>query len=462
MALTIRSFHKRILDFIRYRQATRDMNTRYPDATPEEVSREDCCIICREDMRPWPQHTPEVAQSTTDHVPPANDERFRPKKLPCGHVLHFACLRSWLERQQNCPTCRAPVLVTPNAAQQPRILPNQEVRGPLQPNVQQQAPPNRRDGQPEVPLQNVFQLGPLRIIFGGRNITPNDNRRAVGTGMATAGDTAEVNRGPLISNQMNTQSSARLSVMTAVQLQQIEQQLSRELRNLQLQADQLHIVRALQQEYNRLRNLYAPQNSAVPAHIVHEGQRATSPAPSFRPNMPNIPILASNHRSPSIGSGHEHLPSGMTLPDGWTVLPLHPVVSSPIPLGVHASTLNRHTSTHLPSNHTATPSSEPGAVEGTSSASGRTNMDQAPNHSAGVNVDGAKGQADEPAPSRWDSSASATAPSHENGYIGQDTVPARMNSTVTSKNNLAEDGAGSMTEKGKGRAVMLEDADDDA
>lgn len=41
------------------------------------------------------------------------DQRSRPKKLPCGHVLHFACLRSWLERQQRCPTCRRPVLDEP-------------------------------------------------------------------------------------------------------------------------------------------------------------------------------------------------------------------------------------------------------------------------------------------------------------------------------------------------------------
>jgi E3 ubiquitin-protein ligase synoviolin len=24
--------------------------------------------------------------------------------LPCGHIFHFHCLRSWLERQQTCPT----------------------------------------------------------------------------------------------------------------------------------------------------------------------------------------------------------------------------------------------------------------------------------------------------------------------------------------------------------------------
>ena len=35
--LTARSFHRRIYDFLRYRNATRDMNTRYPDATAEDL-----------------------------------------------------------------------------------------------------------------------------------------------------------------------------------------------------------------------------------------------------------------------------------------------------------------------------------------------------------------------------------------------------------------------------------------
>ena len=32
------------------------------------------------------------------------------KRLACGHAFHARCLRSGLERQQSCPTCRAPVM----------------------------------------------------------------------------------------------------------------------------------------------------------------------------------------------------------------------------------------------------------------------------------------------------------------------------------------------------------------
>lgn len=60
----------------------------YPDATEEELQADDVCIICRESM-------------TT-----------AAKKLPCNHIFHTSCLRSWFQRQQTCPTCRRDVLRT--------------------------------------------------------------------------------------------------------------------------------------------------------------------------------------------------------------------------------------------------------------------------------------------------------------------------------------------------------------
>ncbi|KAJ6291165.1 hypothetical protein OIU76_023259 [Salix suchowensis] len=68
------------------------MNDRFPDATAEEIDASDAtCIICREEM-------------TTA------------KKLLCGHLFHVHCLRSWLERQHTCPTCRALVVPLENGA----------------------------------------------------------------------------------------------------------------------------------------------------------------------------------------------------------------------------------------------------------------------------------------------------------------------------------------------------------
>ncbi|PKA48849.1 E3 ubiquitin protein ligase RIN2 [Apostasia shenzhenica] len=92
---TFRNFRIRISDYIRYRKITSNMNERFPDATPEELSASDAtCIICREEM-------------------------VTAKKLVCGHLFHVHCLRSWLERQHTCPTCRA--LVVPPENNSPAI-----------------------------------------------------------------------------------------------------------------------------------------------------------------------------------------------------------------------------------------------------------------------------------------------------------------------------------------------------
>ncbi|TYI10203.1 hypothetical protein ES332_A09G126800v1 [Gossypium tomentosum] len=87
---TFRNFKIRVADYLRYRKITSNMNDRFPDATPEELSASDAtCIICREEMT-------------------------LAKKLICGHLFHVHCLRSWLERQHTCPTCRALVVPPEN------------------------------------------------------------------------------------------------------------------------------------------------------------------------------------------------------------------------------------------------------------------------------------------------------------------------------------------------------------
>ncbi|XP_054813267.1 ERAD-associated E3 ubiquitin-protein ligase HRD1B-like [Prosopis cineraria] len=89
---TFRNFKVHVADYIRYRKITSNMNDRFSDATPEELNASDATyIICREEM-------------TTA------------KKLICGHLFHVHCLRSWLEGQHTCPTCRALVVPPENGA----------------------------------------------------------------------------------------------------------------------------------------------------------------------------------------------------------------------------------------------------------------------------------------------------------------------------------------------------------
>eukprot|EP00850_Spirogloea_muscicola_P000489 SM000002S05569 [mRNA] locus=s2:955123:958151:- [translate_table: standard] len=106
---TFRNFKARVSDFVRYRRITSNMNDRFADVTSEELGRGDAtCIICREEMS-------------------------AAKKLPCGHMFHVQCLRSWLERQQTCPTCRASVVPespqTTEAVNNPQQTPNPPAAG---------------------------------------------------------------------------------------------------------------------------------------------------------------------------------------------------------------------------------------------------------------------------------------------------------------------------------------------
>lgn len=94
--VTSRSFFLKCKDLYQYRQATLNMRERYPTATLDELAGTDrTCIVCREEM-----------EIPVDHA----TSPMTPKKLDCGHIFHFRCLRSWLERQQACPTCRRSVL----------------------------------------------------------------------------------------------------------------------------------------------------------------------------------------------------------------------------------------------------------------------------------------------------------------------------------------------------------------
>lgn len=65
------------------------------------------CIICREEMilrAPATGPDQGEAQDPQPRAPVTDGPNTTPKKLPCGHIFHFYCLRSWLERQQSCPT----------------------------------------------------------------------------------------------------------------------------------------------------------------------------------------------------------------------------------------------------------------------------------------------------------------------------------------------------------------------
>lgn len=334
--LTFASFTKRVSDFLQYRRATSDMNTRYPDATTEEI-RGDACIVCRENMFAWEQPQPNAqAQPAGDQPAPAavptpahvrRDEGLRAKKLPCGHILHLRCLKSWLERQQMCPTCRRPVIATPPA------------NAPAQAGAGAAAAPGAQPGHPPNGQQPVrarfFNLGPVRVGFangaaGQMNDIVNQMRNPQ-VQNNQAGAQPALQQGP---NHLGLQEPylpqaagglgnapiaglpslqvPRAAVPTQIQLMQIEQWIMQEAQNLQLEQQQVALLRVMEAEMARLRAQHVPaQQPAFVANAIQHQAPFASSQEVLRGAADRV-----------MSNGHANLPQGMVLPEGWTLMPL--------------------------------------------------------------------------------------------------------------------------------------------
>ena len=310
------------------------MNERYPDATAEEIAREDTCIICREEMRPYAllnagNGGPEQAARN----PVA--ERMRPKKLPCGHILHFACLRSWLERQQICPTCRRPVVpdgrTPPPVAGQPAAnaaagQPGAAVPGQVVADQAHQGGGQPAEGQNRFRMLN---LGPLRIGFGaGRGDLVNDlahqiNDQARPQPNGNADHAQQYGFGFGFGRPRAPQVRSGNTNIHA-QLNTIEQRLQQDISELRMAANELHVVRMLEAELNRLRAVRqsaAGHPVAAPTALLQASSSGTAPPVTIRPPQ----ALVTNSQQPILNAGSEALPEGLTLPAGWTMMPLQRV-----------------------------------------------------------------------------------------------------------------------------------------
>lgn len=391
--LTARSFVKRLTAFLRYRRATQDMNRRYPDATVEDIAREDTCIICREDMRPWSETNPPIPPRDGGAAPgpprggsPAN-ERSRPKKLPCGHILHLGCLKSWLERQQVCPTCRRSVVTPVDNPRQPANRPNQQANGqgaagqqePHQPGA---APP------PAAPRANrgmrMINFGPIRVGFGQANMQElaqqlqgqqqNPGARMYGFEL---GFPRNNNNNPQQQQQQQQEQPqapnglpAGPAAQAQAQLALIEQQIMQQIRTLQVTQQELHLVQLLQSELTRLRNLQAgvqPPGANVPGStgVQQLFNQLGGTFPPLQP-VPQQPVIQRHAVLPgtsSIPAGSADLPPGVAIPEGWSLLPLQRV-EPPGANTLGAINVSRNISTNVspPTVDTAQASTIPGAA----------------------------------------------------------------------------------------------------
>ena len=355
--MTAKSFVNRLGALMRYRKALQGMK-KLPDATEEDLAREDTCIICREQMRPWNPDAGAV-------------ERTRPKKLPCGHILHFGCLRSWLERQQVCPTCRRPVIITIPAAN--GDAQGARANGQAQGQQGQQHPPDNRPGNAGRPAQGgrgvanmrVWQFGPLRLGIAQGN-PQNINIEEMAQRLRQPLDAAGNPTAPIVppapqpaqaipGGDTNNASGNNFSDIHT-QLQDISQRIQQEMLALHASQQELRTLYALTAELDRLRQLQqqphaqgvpltaqpgqgVPQQPLPPPFPTNFTAPFTQPNPlgfntPIHPSAAAFPNLPPRFYSPTISryggasnttaipAGSADLPEGVTIPDGWTLLPL--------------------------------------------------------------------------------------------------------------------------------------------
>lgn len=91
----LKALHNKLSSFRRYRKLTKNIETRLQEATLEEIERIDTCIVCRDTLY------------------------IGSKKIPCGHVFHLDCLKSWFIQQQTCPICRSPITIQEEESETP-------------------------------------------------------------------------------------------------------------------------------------------------------------------------------------------------------------------------------------------------------------------------------------------------------------------------------------------------------
>nr|XP_033796474.1 E3 ubiquitin-protein ligase AMFR isoform X2 [Geotrypetes seraphini] len=114
---------RRIRRHKNYLRVVGNMEARFAVATPEELAtNNDDCAICWDSM-----------QSA--------------RKLPCGHFFHNSCLRSWLEQDTSCPTCRMSLNIADNRAREEQQRENVD---------ENQAPVPAAEGRPQLNHHNHF------------------------------------------------------------------------------------------------------------------------------------------------------------------------------------------------------------------------------------------------------------------------------------------------------------------
>jgi E3 ubiquitin-protein ligase synoviolin len=180
--MTARSFYLKARQLMRYRAATKNMEQRYPNATETEITElsDKTCIICREEM----------SLAAADDPRPGGPN-VTPKKLPCGHIFHFHCLRSWLERQQSCPTwyvttdTHAHSLIDISCSRRNVLETTLAVPPPANPAPRLQPAAGQANGNRDDFFRQLVELPPLVPGQIAQGPPPNQERQSTPTPTST-------------------------------------------------------------------------------------------------------------------------------------------------------------------------------------------------------------------------------------------------------------------------------------
>lgn len=191
----IKQLRNVIRDIFRSKKAIKRMKE-FPNAktTDFKEDTDTTCIICHEDMVNVETTTHEAKEDGTVPEPTVNKTLTGEiKKLPCKHMFHTGCLRSWLLRQQTCPICRSSLLTASNTAENRNNARRRQDANRIQDllrNIQRPAAAN-----------NNAQVGNNNNRLAGFNIRVNGRNVAGGALNQNNNAAADINQ--IIANTLN-------------------------------------------------------------------------------------------------------------------------------------------------------------------------------------------------------------------------------------------------------------------
>lgn len=244
---------------------------------------------------------------------------------------------------------------------------------------QNAAAPGQQGGQ-QAPRQGrarVLNFGPIRIGFlngpGDQigNLVRQMQNAPPAAGRGAAQDPNQQGPNhlglpvPYLNGQQPPDSASAQS--TQNQIMQIQQRLMQDAANLNLEQQQLNLLRGMEHELGRLRAQQQSMQQTTNSNTTTQPQAPASfPVPGHLPMYPmypqHPPIPLHGNRNEQIRNGEQSLPPGLTLPEGWTLTPLRRVDgANPPPSNVQSTTAQPSSGEEPPSEGARGPTDENGS-----------------------------------------------------------------------------------------------------